>query len=70
MAHNIYSDRLAQAQIVDLVVRERSKALSVREWRHRLAGFGYSIRATAQGNVIETVPHGRRVCALPEGLAV
>ena len=42
-------DRFVEAQVLDLVSRERSRALSRREWKHRLAGYGYSIRETDFG---------------------
>lgn len=53
------------AQIIDLITRERTKALSRREWKHRIAGFGYGIRETAIGDVVETLPHRVEVCVLP-----
>jgi hypothetical protein len=47
----------ADAQIIDMIKKERAKALSRREWKHRLAGFGYGIRETTMGDVVETLPH-------------
>lgn len=63
------NDRFIEAQVLDLVTRERSKALSRREWKHRLAGYGYAIRETDTGDVVETLPHHVEVCALPSDLA-
>ncbi|WP_299618853.1 hypothetical protein [uncultured Tateyamaria sp.] len=63
------NDRFIEAQVLDLVTRERSKALSRREWMHRLAGYGYAIRETDAGDVVETLPHHVPVCALPSNLA-
>lgn len=40
----VNQDRFVAAQVLDLVTRERGKALSRREWKHRLAGMGYGIR--------------------------
>ncbi|MEO0402797.1 MAG: hypothetical protein AAF214_10515, partial [Pseudomonadota bacterium] len=57
-----------KAQVVELVAHERAKSLSSREWKHRLAGFGYSIRDTELGQVIETLPHRVVVCDLPAEL--
>jgi hypothetical protein len=65
----VNQDPFVAAQIVDLVVKERAKALSKREWKHRIAGYGYSIRETAEGDMIETLPHRVAVCALPAELA-
>ena len=58
-------DQFAEAQILDFVMSERSKALSRREWKHRLAGFGYSIRETETGDIVETVLNRVKVCMLP-----
>lgn len=65
----INNDRFIEAQVLDLVTRERSKALSRREWKHRLAGYGYGIRETATGDIVETLPHRVKVCMLPSHLA-
>lgn len=58
-------DRFIEAQVLDLVSRERAQALSRREWKHRLAGYGYSIRETEAGDIVETLPHRVQVCKLP-----
>ncbi|WP_299147470.1 hypothetical protein [uncultured Tateyamaria sp.] len=58
-------DEFAHARIVDLVTREREIALSRREWKHRLAGYGFSIRETDAGDMVETLPHRTEVCVLP-----
>jgi hypothetical protein len=61
-----HSDPFAIARVIDLVIRERDLALSLREWKHRLAGYGYAIKDTDQGQVIETLPHHIEVGILPE----
>ena len=53
------------ARVIDLVIRERDMSLSLREWNHRLAGYGYAIKDTDQGQVIETLPHRIEVGVLP-----
>ncbi|APX13945.1 hypothetical protein [Tateyamaria omphalii] len=63
------NDPFIEAQVLDLVNRERSHALSRREWKHRLAGYGYSIRETTRGDVVETLPHRVAVCVLPAKLS-
>ena len=68
MSKIVRTDPLVEAQIIDLVARERAKALSPREWKHRLAGYGYGIRATEAGTFVETLPHGQQICALPAHL--
>ena len=61
----IKKDCFVEAQVLDLVTRERTKALSRREWKHRLAGYGFSIRETDSGDMLETLPHHVEVCMLP-----
>jgi len=51
-------------EIRSLVIRERQQALSNREWKHRLKGYGYSVDETAGGFVIKTLPHGVEVLTL------
>lgn len=65
----VRNEALVNSQIIDLVMRERKVALSNREWKHRLAGFGYGIKETTQGMIIETLPHGVEICPLPAELA-
>ena len=48
--------------------KERSRALSPREWRHRLAGYGYGVKETAQGAFLTDLIAGRDLCALPAEL--
>ena len=64
----IGQDSFVAAQVLELVNRERAQALSRREWKHRLAGYGYSIRETEAGDVVETLPHRVQVCKLPASL--
>lgn len=65
----INQDRFVEAQVLDIVTGERAKALSRREWMHRLAGYGYGIRETDAGDVVETLPHRVEVCVLPANLS-
>ncbi|WP_421701955.1 hypothetical protein [Aliiroseovarius sp.] len=58
--------RTEQANILDFVIKQRAHVLSFREWKHRLAGFGFSIDKTEAGHMITTLPARRRVCKLPE----
>lgn len=64
----IKNDAFVTAEVMTLVTRERERALSVREWKHRLAGYGYSVRDTESGHVLETLPHHVEVCTLPAEL--
>lgn len=69
MSIMIKQDAFVADEIMQIVQRERSAALSAREWKHRLAGYGYSIRDTDDGkHVLETLPHRVELCELPEEL--
>lgn len=59
-------DPLATAKVVDLVLREREMALSAREWKHRLAGYGYGIKDTDHGQVVESLSKRVDIAVLPE----
>lgn len=59
-------DPFITAQVMEFVLRERACALSAREWKHRLAGYGYAIRDTDHGQVVETLPHHVEIGMLPE----
>ncbi len=59
-------DPFKTAKLIDFVLREREMALSAREWKHRLAGYGYAIRDTDHGQVVETLPHHVEVAVLPQ----
>jgi len=51
-------------KVRNLVMRERAMAVSEREWKHRLRGYGYSIRDTSEGRVITSLLRGGDICAL------
>ena len=53
-------------EILELVLRERRMAVSDREWRHRLRGYGYDIRETQDGRVVTCLSRGARLCDLPD----
>lgn len=55
--------------LLDLVARERRLAVSDREWQHRLRGYGYGIRETAEGRMITSLVRGSAICTLPGHLA-
>ena len=62
-------DPFITAEVIDLVMRERATSLSPREWKHRLAGYGYAIKDTDHGQVVETLPHRVEVGVLPAQLS-
>jgi len=51
-------------QVRDLVMRERAMAVSEREWRHRIRGYGYAIRDTDEGRVVTSLLRGGDICTL------
>jgi len=55
-------------KVLDILARERAMALSEREWKHRLAGYGYRIRETEAGRVVTSAALGHEICPLPEHL--
>ena len=59
------NDSLGTSKIVDMVLRERQVALSAREWKHRLAGYGYAIKDTDHGQIVESLPHHVEIAVLP-----
>jgi hypothetical protein len=65
----IKTNAFGTAEVIQIVARERAVALSDREWKHRLAGYGYSIRDMDDGkHVLETLPHRVALCELPAEL--
>lgn len=52
-------------EILDLIQRERKNALSLREWKFRLAGYGYAIKDVMGRQIIMTLPHGVVLGELP-----
>lgn len=59
---------MVEAGILDLIKRERDKALSAREWEFRLAGFGYAIKDVKGRRVVTKLPQGIVVGILPANL--
>ncbi len=52
-------------KVLDILTRERARALSEREWKHRLIGYGYRIRETDHGQVVTSAALGHEICPLP-----
>ncbi|WP_417726602.1 hypothetical protein [Roseovarius sp.] len=51
-------------EIRNFVLRERHLAVSEREWKHRLRGYGYAIRDTAQGRFVTSIGQDAALCQL------
>ncbi len=55
-----------ETEILKLVMRERGMAVSEREWKHRLRGYGYAIKDTTEGRTVTSLLRGgRALCTLP-----
>lgn len=65
MTQTQLTDPYFRNDVCAIVVEERKKALSVREWKHRLAGYGLFIE---QG-LVKTLRQGAIICPLPAELA-
>ncbi len=50
--------------IRDLVLRERHLAVTEREWKHRLRGYGYGIRDTSEGRFVTSLLKDAPLCQL------
>ena len=56
-------------ELQSLAMRERALAVSEREWKHRLRGYGYGIKDTSEGRVLTSIRHKTELCPLPGLLA-
>lgn len=59
------NNTMVDTEILDLLQREKDKALSPREWKFRLAGYGYAIKDVMGRQVVTTLPHGVELGVLP-----
>ncbi len=55
--------------LLDLIRTERAKALSAREWKFRLAGYGLAIEDVQGSQVVMRLPQRTTLGVLPAGLA-
>ncbi|MBR9650024.1 hypothetical protein [Thalassovita aquimarina] len=56
------------AELLALIRSEREKSLSVREWKHRLIGYGYAIRNTDHCDVVSRFGSREELCDVPAEL--
>ncbi len=68
MAHANVAQLNIDAPVLELIQNERAKALSLREWKFRLAGYGYAIKDIAGHQVLTSLPHGVELGVLPANL--
>jgi len=57
------------ANILELIRSERDKALSPREWKFRLRGYGYAVKTVAGTQVLTRLTTGDEVGTLPPEFA-
>jgi len=69
MAQADIGGTMIDTQVLDLLQRERGKALSAREWKFRLAGYGYAIKDVMGRQVVMSLPHGVELGVLPSQVA-
>lgn len=68
MKHDLIDVEMTR-KVCDIVLHERSMALSEREWKFRLRGYGYAIKETDHGRVITSLLRDTEICALPDDTA-
>ena len=56
---------MIDAPTLDILQREKNNALSTREWKFRLAGYGYAIKDVAGQQVVTKLPQGTALGLLP-----
>ncbi|MBY6056980.1 hypothetical protein KUV26_11435 [Leisingera daeponensis] len=58
-----------EPSVLDLIRSERQKALSPREWRFRLRGYGYAVRTVEGAQILTRLSTGDEVGRLPPEFA-
>ena len=56
---------MIEAPVLDLLKRERAKALSPREFKFRLVGYSYAIKDVEGAQVVTKLPQGTELGVLP-----
>ena len=69
MAQADIGGNMIEAGILDLIRDERQKALSAREWKFRLKGYGYAIKDVRGTQVLTSLPQGIELGILPTDMA-
>ncbi|WP_240620908.1 hypothetical protein [Pseudooceanicola lipolyticus] len=65
MANGMYENGVIDATLLELLRDERKKALSHREWKFRLAGFGYGIKEDGERKIVTRLLNGTELGLLP-----
>lgn len=61
--------RMKREELQDLALRERQMAVSEREWKHRLRGYGFAIKDTSEGRFLTSILNNTQLCSLPGHIA-
>lgn len=69
MAQADIGGTMIETPILDILERERAKALSPREWKFRLAGYGYAIKDVKGQQIVTKLPQGTELGVLPAYMA-
>ncbi|WP_435140275.1 hypothetical protein [Pseudopelagicola sp. nBUS_19] len=69
MANAEIGGAIIDAPILDILKRERSQALSMREWKFRIAGYGYAITDVAGAQIVTKLPQGTKLGVLPRHIS-
>ncbi|WP_146347813.1 hypothetical protein [Falsiphaeobacter marinintestinus] len=65
MAIAEYAGTMIDAPTLDIIQKERTKALSAREWKFRLAGYGYGIKDVGDAKMLTKLPQNTELGLLP-----
>ena len=65
MANGIYEEGVIDATLLELLQDERRTALSAREWKFRMAGYGYGIKEVGERKIVTRLLNGSELGALP-----
>lgn len=58
------NDATLVSEVRTFVMDQRKLCVSDREWKFRLKGYGYDLRATEHGTMLTKLPQGTEICSL------
>ena len=61
-------DATLDRTVLDILRSERSKALSTREWKFRIAAYGYGIKEVGEDQIVTRLPKGTELGIVPANL--
>lgn len=68
MAHAGILRGTIEAPVLNVLQRERAMALSKREWKFRLAGYGYAIKEVGDSQILTSLIGGAELGVVPAEL--